>query len=286
MLEEALLTAFNTLCRKEHLLEAIRIDPDDFHTLLLGASDNELDLDDFSAGERQLYAMALLWALRQLSGRQLPLVIDTPLARMDEIHRSRLLARYFPSVSAQVILFSTDTGLDAGMLAQVEPHLARSYQLNYDAHRGETIVTCNNEPIPRGIMLYCGTEPSSNDSDLYGNYGQSWTTDPERFNGKGVKRALLSVGAKRLVLFDLDNAKYDWANIAELERIANNASIAGKLRNGHQIFDIWDKQWTCDLMKSDYESIATIGADGAEEYVLNLNKLIPLDEVTPGIEEL
>ena len=114
--------------------------------------DNELDLDDFSAGERQLYAMALLWALRQISGRQLPLVIDTPLARMDEVHRSRLLLRYFPSVSDQVILFSTDTGLDARMLAQVEPHLARSYQLNYDAHRGETIVTCNNELIPQAIV--------------------------------------------------------------------------------------------------------------------------------------
>jgi len=281
VLEEALLTAFNTLCRKEHLLETIRIDPDDFHTLLLGVSDNGLDLESFSAGERQLYAMALLWALRQISGRQLPLVVDTPLARMDEVHRSRLLLRYFPSVSDQVVLFSTGTELDAGMLAQVEPHLARSYQLNYDAHRGETIVTCNNEPIPRGIVLYRGTEPSSIDSDIYGNYGQFWTHDPERFNGRDVKRVLLSVGAKRLVLFDPVNAKYDWPNIAELERIANNASIAGKLRNGHQINDIWDKQWTCDLMKLDYESIATVGADGAEEYVLNLDMLIPLDEATP-----
>jgi len=225
--------------------------------------------------------MALLWALRQISGRQLPLVVDTPLARMDEVHRSRLLLRYFPSVSDQVVLFSTGTELDAGMLAQVEPHLARSYQLNYDAHRGETIVTCNNEPIPRGIVLYRGTEPSSIDSDIYGNYGQFWTHDPERFNGRDVKRVLLSVGAKRLVLFDPVNAKYDWPNIAELERIANNASIAGKLRNGHQINDIWDKQWTCDLMKLDYESIATVGADGAEEYVLNLDMLIPLDEATP-----
>ena len=146
-----MLTAFNTLCRKEHLLEAIHIDPDDFRTFLSGVSDNELDLEDFSAGERQLYAMALLWALRQISGRQLPLVIDTPLARMDEVHRSRLLVRYFPSVSDQVILFSTDAGLDAEMLAQAKPHLARSYQLNYDAHSGETIVTCNNEPITRGI---------------------------------------------------------------------------------------------------------------------------------------
>lgn len=141
VLEERLVAAFNAVCRKEHLLTAARINPDDFCVQLQGANDHALGLDGFSAGERQLYAMALLWALRQVSGRQLPLVMDTPLARLDEVHRWRLMHDYVPVVSDQVLLFATDAELDAGLLAQAEPYLARIYRLDYDPQQEQTMVT-------------------------------------------------------------------------------------------------------------------------------------------------
>ena len=140
-LEERLVAAFNTICRKEHLLAAIHINPDDFRVQLLGTGGHELGLGDFSAGERQLYAMALLWALRQVSGQQLPLAVDTPLARLDEIHRQRLMRDYVPAVSAQVLLLATDVELDDGLLAQAEPYLARIYRLDYDPQQQQTTVT-------------------------------------------------------------------------------------------------------------------------------------------------
>ena len=62
-LEETLLTAFNTICHKERLLSAVNIGPEDFRIQLQGANGHMLSLEDFSAGERQLYALALLWAL-------------------------------------------------------------------------------------------------------------------------------------------------------------------------------------------------------------------------------
>jgi len=141
VLEERLAVAFNAVCRKEHLLTAARINPDDFCVQLQGADGHVLGLDDFSAGERQLYAMALLWALRQVSGRQLPLVMDTPLARLDEVHRWRLMHDYMPVVSDQVLLFATDAELNAGLLAQAEPYLARVYCLDYDPQQEQTMVT-------------------------------------------------------------------------------------------------------------------------------------------------
>jgi DNA sulfur modification protein DndD len=94
-----------------------------------------------SAGERQLYALALLQALRQMSGRQLPLLIDTPLARLDEHHRSQVLHEYLPHVSSQVILFTTDAEIDDGLLAEAEPFVARVYRLDYDPEAQETRVT-------------------------------------------------------------------------------------------------------------------------------------------------
>jgi DNA sulfur modification protein DndD len=147
ILEERLVAAFNALCRKEHLLTAARINPDDFCVQLRGTDGHVLGLDDLSAGERQLYAMALLWALRQVSGQQLPLVMDTPLARLDEIHRWRLVHDYIPAVGDQVLLFATDAELDAELLAQVEPYLARAYRLDYDPQQDQTVVT------PQGVAL-------------------------------------------------------------------------------------------------------------------------------------
>jgi len=140
-LEKALVAAFNAICRKERLLAAVHINPDDFRVLLQGADGHVLSLDDLSVGERQLYALSLLWALRQVSGRKLPLVVDTPLARLDEVHREHLMHDYIPAVSDQVVLFVTGTELDSGLLAQVKPYLARAYRLDYDPQGEETVVT-------------------------------------------------------------------------------------------------------------------------------------------------
>ncbi len=140
MLEKALVETFNRICHKEHLLTAVHIDADDFCVQLRSADGHVLDLQDLSAGERQLYALALLWALREVSGRQLPLAMDTPLARLDEVHRRRLVHSYIPSVSEQVILFATDAEMDTELLSRVDAHLARIYSLDYDPQRGETDV--------------------------------------------------------------------------------------------------------------------------------------------------
>lgn len=140
-LEETLVTTFNTICRKEHLLEKVRISADDWSMQLYNMDGHPVRADDFSAGERQLYALALLWAMRQVSGRQLPLAIDTPFARLDEIHRWRLLHDYIPAVSEQVLLFTTTAELEVGQLAEAEPQIARIYRLAFDPEREETIVT-------------------------------------------------------------------------------------------------------------------------------------------------
>ena len=129
---------FNTLCQKEHLLASVTIDPDDFTVALVSADGRGLSLGSFSAGERQLYALSLLQALREVSGRTLPLLVDTPLARLDEHHRERFLHDYLPVASDQILLFATDAEADAKFLAQAEPYLAHAYRLRFDPERGAT----------------------------------------------------------------------------------------------------------------------------------------------------
>lgn len=140
-LENHLVECFNKLCQKEHLLAAVTIQSDDFTVQLESADGRILQLGSFSAGERQLYALALLQAMREVSDRQLPLLVDTPLARLDAEHRQRLLHEYLPVVSDQVLLFATDAEADAPFLAAARPYLAQAYRLKFDPMRGDTEAT-------------------------------------------------------------------------------------------------------------------------------------------------
>ena len=49
---------------------------------------------------------------------------------------------YVPAVSDQVVLLTTETELNDGLLAQAEPYLARIYRLDYDLQQEQTIVKC------------------------------------------------------------------------------------------------------------------------------------------------
>lgn len=168
-LEEALVESFNAVCHKEHLLEAARLDPDTFEVRLEGLNGRALGVDDFSAGERQLYALALLRALRQVSQRQLPLAVDTPVARLDDAHRERFVHAYVPEVSDQVLLFATDAEMDAEMLEQAEPYLARLYRLYYDEESGETTISRSdrgNGGSPEPVSLGSSVAKGQRDADL------------------------------------------------------------------------------------------------------------------------
>lgn len=83
-----------------------------------------------SAGTKQLLAIALLWALKDASARDLPVVVDTPLARLDRAHQDALLERYFPRISNQVIVLPTDSELDRRKVALLEPSVHRWFGLD------------------------------------------------------------------------------------------------------------------------------------------------------------
>jgi DNA sulfur modification protein DndD len=93
---------------------------------------NALPKQRLSEGEKQIFAISVLWGLAQASPRPLPAIIDTPMARLDSEHRDHLIQRYFPHASHQVIILSTDTEVTQEFYNELEPHLARAYHLNYD----------------------------------------------------------------------------------------------------------------------------------------------------------
>lgn len=132
-LEKSVAQTFNRLCQKERLLASVVIDPDTWALSAQDGAGRKVGLGDFSAGERQIYSLSLLWALREISGRQMPLLIDTPLGRLDEHHRTALLSGFFPEVARQVFLFTTNAEVDTQILENLEPMLCRHYALNFDS---------------------------------------------------------------------------------------------------------------------------------------------------------
>lgn len=139
-LEKMVAHFFNLLCRKDLLVREVKMDPK-HHTVTL-YSDNRVELpkSSLSAGERQLYAMSLLWALRSVSGRMLPIIIDTPMGRLDSDHRRTLLTEFFPNAAHQIILLSTDTEITAEAYELLKPATSHAFMLEYDEERGCTTV--------------------------------------------------------------------------------------------------------------------------------------------------
>ena len=131
--------SFRFLLRKQTLVEQIMIDPQTFAITLFGDDGQAIAKQRLSEGEKQIFAISVLWGLARASARSLPAIIDTPMARLDQRHREHLVERYFPNASHQVIILSTDTEVDRGYYESLEPHLARAYHLNYDEEQKATV---------------------------------------------------------------------------------------------------------------------------------------------------
>ncbi|MDO7207723.1 DNA sulfur modification protein DndD [Acinetobacter nosocomialis] len=131
---------FNSLLRKNGYITDIKIDPKTFATKLINGKGKEISKQSLSAGEKQIYAIAMLWALAKTSGRHLPMIIDTPLGRLDREHRDNLMKYYFPHVSHQVIILSTDTEIDEQYVQQLKDNISEVYLLDYNESKGFTEV--------------------------------------------------------------------------------------------------------------------------------------------------
>ena len=104
-----------------------------------------------SAGERQLLAVSVLWALARASGRKLPTIIDTPLGRLDSNHRQSFVENYFPFAADQVVLLSTDEEVVGHYYETMKPFIANEYLLEYDEES-------QSSPIHLGYLKKVGVE--------------------------------------------------------------------------------------------------------------------------------
>ncbi len=137
-LEQEFIKSFAKLARKDDLMITAKIDPDTFNVSLVDGKGNVIDKKKLSAGEKQIYAIAMLEALGRTSGRNLPIIIDTPLGRLDSRHRENLVKNYFPTASHQVLILSTDTEVDEDFYKDLSPEISHAFEVAYDPEAGSS----------------------------------------------------------------------------------------------------------------------------------------------------
>lgn len=99
-----------------------------------------IDISRLSKGERQIFILSLYWAIIELSGKDIPFVIDTPYARIDANHRKEISEKFFPNISKQVVILSTDEEINEEYYEIIKPYIAKEYLLMNDESQNRTTV--------------------------------------------------------------------------------------------------------------------------------------------------
>lgn len=100
----------------------------------------KIDLNRLSKGERQIFILALYQAMIQISGKRIPFIIDTPYARIDANHREEISKKFFPNISEQVVILSTDEEISEIYYPIIKPFVAKEYLLLNDQSENRTTV--------------------------------------------------------------------------------------------------------------------------------------------------
>jgi len=98
-------------------------------------------LGTLSAGERQILALSFLAALREVSGFDAPIIIDTPLGRISKEHKESI-AMLLPEFlkDAQVTMFMTDEEYSPRVRQLLAKKVGKEYELCYDESMSQTKV--------------------------------------------------------------------------------------------------------------------------------------------------
>lgn len=99
-----------------------------------------IDISRLSKGERQIFILSLYWAIIELSGQDIPFIIDTPYARIDANHRREISEKFFPNISKQVVILSTDEEINEEYYEIIKPYIAKEYLLINDESQNRTTV--------------------------------------------------------------------------------------------------------------------------------------------------
>lgn len=139
-LAQTITDCYKVLANKKTLINHIEMDQQSLNLRYINDDGKDVVKEKLSAGEKQLMVISILWALAICSKKKLPVIIDTPLSRLDSSHRSSLVTNYFPHASEQTIILSTDTEITPEYYEMLKPSIGDEFYLDYNEDTKSTTI--------------------------------------------------------------------------------------------------------------------------------------------------
>lgn len=86
-----------------------------------------------SAGQSQMIATSFIAALNRYTAREAPVIIDTPIGRLDPIHKKNLI-KFYPDMGPQVIILYQPNELGAEDITPIAKYVSSEYTFERDPH--------------------------------------------------------------------------------------------------------------------------------------------------------
>lgn len=133
---------YKKLASKNILIDRIEIDPNTYN-IKIHQTNGIIPLKSLnSAWEQEIFAISLIWWLAMWSQIEFPIIIDTPLARLDSIHKTNIIEKYFKTASKQVIILSQDGEIAPGDVyyKMISENIYKEISLYFDKDSEETAI--------------------------------------------------------------------------------------------------------------------------------------------------
>lgn len=144
-LEKTINEKFSKLRKDGYEADHIRLD-EDFNINIYDKDNRAMDILSSSSGQKQIIATALIWGISEYIPEEIPMVIDTPLGRLDENNQTRILNEFYPNASNQVIILPTPSELRHEGFQRLKEHIEQVYILS-NAGSATTIKECTIENV-------------------------------------------------------------------------------------------------------------------------------------------
>lgn len=100
---------------------------------------NEIYLNQLNTASKQIVVQVLLKSLHEFGDYDPPVMIDTVMGVLDETSRATVMENYFPELSHQTILLSSDSEIrPTSDFEKIEPFVSKTYTLQRDREKQHT----------------------------------------------------------------------------------------------------------------------------------------------------
>ncbi len=115
--------------RKRDYITNVKIDSNFNVTAYSGTKVKSLS--QLSSGEKQLFIGAMIVSIFKLSNRNLPMIFDTPTARLDSVHMKSFYENIIMHLDHQIIVMPTSSEMNEIVLNKIKSRINTCYTLNY-----------------------------------------------------------------------------------------------------------------------------------------------------------